>query len=161
MSSPTAAASCGSAVRARLASKPVLSLSEVAKHKTADDCWLIFGGVVFDVSSFLADHPGGPEVVLNAAGRDATDEFEEISHSMNAREMANKFEIGILEGHEATATGTEKPPPKRNIRGLNNSQSSTTAIGGFGVVPFLFIGAIAVAAYFLLPMNATTGVQQA
>jgi cytochrome b involved in lipid metabolism len=32
--------------------------AEVAKHNTADDCWIIVNGMVFDVTKFLAQHPG-------------------------------------------------------------------------------------------------------
>eukprot|EP00922_Rhytidocystis_sp_ex-Travisia-forbesii_P057223 GHVS01084780.1.p1 GENE.GHVS01084780.1~~GHVS01084780.1.p1 ORF type:complete len:147 (+),score=31.78 GHVS01084780.1:140-580(+) len=134
------------AVRVRLEGKPVISLTELAKHNTPANCWLAIGGVVYDVTAFLADHPGGPEVVINASGQDATNEFEEISHSINARNMAEQFELGLLEGCEATATGTEKATLK--------STKSTTATGdsggGFGVLPFILVGLIAAVAYFTM-----------
>lgn len=36
----------------------IISKDEVAKHKTATDCWIIVNGKVYDVSGFLKDHPG-------------------------------------------------------------------------------------------------------
>lgn len=41
---------------------------EVAKHNAEDDCWMILFGKVYDVTKFLEDHPGGPEIMLQNAG---------------------------------------------------------------------------------------------
>jgi len=45
------------------------SKEEVASHDKSDDLWFIIGGDVFDVSSFLKQHPGGREAFLGSAGR--------------------------------------------------------------------------------------------
>jgi hypothetical protein len=38
----------------------------VAQHTSSADAWLSIGGQVYDVSDFLAQHPGGAEVLLQA-----------------------------------------------------------------------------------------------
>ena len=48
---------------------------EIAKHTTADDCWVILFGKVYDVTNFLPDHPGGTEAPLLLAGGDATEQW--------------------------------------------------------------------------------------
>ncbi|KAA1065214.1 fatty acid alpha-hydroxylase [Puccinia graminis f. sp. tritici] len=50
-------------------------------------------------SSFLADHPGGDELLLQYAGRDlgeAMDNPDEHTHSKSAYEMLEEFQIGII-----------------------------------------------------------------
>merc|ERR1711991_363853 len=49
--------------------------SEVAKHNTADDCWVVINDEVIDATSFLEDHPGGKNAIVLYAGKDATAEF--------------------------------------------------------------------------------------
>ena len=52
--------------------------------------------MVYDVSSFLDEHPGGPDILLEYAGGHADDAFEDIGHTNYARAMMKNFEIGSL-----------------------------------------------------------------
>jgi cytochrome b involved in lipid metabolism len=72
--------------------------AEVEAHSTAADCWMIIDGKVYDVSKFLEDHPGGEEVLTELAGQDATEAFDEIGHSPDAKELLKKFLVGELKG---------------------------------------------------------------
>lgn len=45
------------------------TLDEVAKHKSVDDAWLVIDGKVYDVTHFAQFHPGGEDVLLDAAGK--------------------------------------------------------------------------------------------
>ena len=47
------------------------------------------------MSTFVDEHPGG-DIMLDAAGRDATDDFNDIGHGEEAREMLKEFHIGTL-----------------------------------------------------------------
>lgn len=40
------------------------TMEEVAKHTTEEDCWVVVSGEVLDVTSFLADHPGGVNAIM-------------------------------------------------------------------------------------------------
>ncbi|KAK7534120.1 FMN-dependent dehydrogenase-domain-containing protein [Phyllosticta citribraziliensis] len=61
------------------ATQPVkLTGADVAKHDSADSCWVIVHGRAYDVTEFLPEHPGGSKIILKYAGKDATEEFEPI-----------------------------------------------------------------------------------
>ncbi len=42
---------------------------EVSQHDSAASCWLVIHGKVYDVTDYLADHPGGAAMLLKCAGR--------------------------------------------------------------------------------------------
>ncbi|XP_006348668.1 cytochrome b5 isoform A [Solanum tuberosum] len=75
----------------------LFTMEEAAEHNTKDDCWVVIDGKVYDVSSYLDEHPGGDDVLLGVTGQDATDEFEDAGHSKSARELMEKFFIGELD----------------------------------------------------------------
>ncbi|XP_056463488.1 cytochrome b5 [Gadus chalcogrammus] len=72
------------------------TLEEITAHNTSKDTWLIIHDKVYDVSSFLEEHPGGEEVLLEQAGADATESFEDVGHSIDAREILLQYFIGEL-----------------------------------------------------------------
>lgn len=49
-----------------------ITLSEVKRHNSRQDCWVVLHGKVYDLTKFLSTHPGGPDPILSWAGRDAT-----------------------------------------------------------------------------------------
>uniref|UniRef100_L2FT11 Mitochondrial cytochrome n=1 Tax=Colletotrichum fructicola (strain Nara gc5) TaxID=1213859 RepID=L2FT11_COLFN len=55
-----------------------LNGDEIAKHNSADSCWVIVHGKAYDVTDFLPEHPGGSKIILKYAGKDATEEFDPI-----------------------------------------------------------------------------------
>ncbi|GKY98398.1 hypothetical protein MPSEU_000797300 [Mayamaea pseudoterrestris] len=63
----------------------------IAGESTYDSCLVGLGGHVFDLSFFLSSHPGSPETVMVHAGKDATDFFMGVRHSMGARRLAQSF----------------------------------------------------------------------
>lgn len=50
----------------------------MAKHTSPESCWVILYGNVYDVTEFLPSHPGGSKIILQLAGRDATEEYDPI-----------------------------------------------------------------------------------
>ncbi|KAJ5661947.1 mitochondrial cytochrome b2 [Penicillium maclennaniae] len=58
--------------------RKVFDAAEVAEHNSARSCWVIIHGKVYDVTNFIADHPGGSKVILRLAGKDATEDFDPV-----------------------------------------------------------------------------------
>ncbi|KAK6931365.1 Cytochrome b5-like heme/steroid binding domain [Dillenia turbinata] len=73
------------------------SMHEASQHNTKNDCWIVIDGKVYDVSTYLDDHPGGDDVLLEVTGKDAKEAFEDAGHSQDARELMETFCIGELE----------------------------------------------------------------
>ncbi|XP_018518881.1 cytochrome b5 [Lates calcarifer] len=71
-------------------------LSEIEEQNTFRSTWIIIHNKVYDVTKFLEEHPGGEEVLREQAGGDATESFEDVGHSTDAREMASAMVIGEL-----------------------------------------------------------------
>ncbi len=57
---------------------------------------MIGGAKVYDVTKYLNDHPGGPEIILEFAGKNADEMFEDIGHSNEARSKMKEFLVGTL-----------------------------------------------------------------
>uniref|UniRef100_A0A804PRN6 Cytochrome b5 heme-binding domain-containing protein n=1 Tax=Zea mays TaxID=4577 RepID=A0A804PRN6_MAIZE len=54
--------------------------------------------LVYDVTKFLEDHPGGDDVLLSSTGKDATDDFEDVGgHSNTARAMMDEYLVGEVD----------------------------------------------------------------
>lgn len=78
------------------------SINEVANHNSESDCWMVVKDKVYDATSFVVNHPGGP-AILKGCGMDATKLFEERPtnnkgpHPDKAREQLAKLYIGELD----------------------------------------------------------------
>mmetsp|Transcript_62870 Transcript_62870/g.99811 ORF Transcript_62870/g.99811 Transcript_62870/m.99811 type:complete len:485 (+) Transcript_62870:24-1478(+) len=56
----------------------VYDMKEVCKHTTEQDCWMVLYNRVYNLSSYLGLHPAGKEILLQYAGKDATQIFQTI-----------------------------------------------------------------------------------
>lgn len=90
---------------ANVASNPTaatktINMAEVGKHADQNSCWMVIGGSVYDVTSFITEHPGGL-AILGGCGKDASLLFNGranygTSHSSRARNMLLSLQIGVL-----------------------------------------------------------------
>ena len=109
---PANAASSGGGSAPAPAQKPVstnlpLTLDEVKKRNSADDCWSIIDGNVYDLTNWVESHPGGKERITAICGKDGTSSFlGKHSNSNSAKSQLNRFELGKLVVAATTATPT-------------------------------------------------------
>eukprot|EP00300_Choanocystis_sp_HF-7_P033071 c45361_g1_i1.p1 GENE.c45361_g1_i1~~c45361_g1_i1.p1 ORF type:complete len:138 (+),score=33.25 c45361_g1_i1:48-461(+) len=69
---------------------------EVLQHKTEGDCWIIIHDKVYDITKFLDEHPGGSDILMEHAGKDGTEGFEDLGHTEQARQQLEPLFIGEL-----------------------------------------------------------------
>jgi len=75
----------------------VVTLEELKEHTTKDSLWVLINHKVYDVTKFIDEHPGGDEVILSEAGKDATEAFEDVGHSDEARALLPGLFVGEFE----------------------------------------------------------------
>ncbi|KAB1213910.1 Cytochrome b5 isoform B [Morella rubra] len=95
--------------------------------------------VVYDVTKFLEDHPGGDEVLRSATGKDATDNFEDVGHTDRAIEMMNElYNVGEIDTSTIPKKTAYKPPKQPQY---NQDKTSEFIIKLLQfLVPFAILG---------------------
>jgi cytochrome b involved in lipid metabolism len=81
------------------------TVEQVQAHNTANDCWIIVDGKVFDVTQFLSVHPGGKKVLVKKAGQDASKEFKTFHNESIMQRVGIPMQIGVI----ASAQVVEEP----------------------------------------------------
>ncbi|KAJ4209664.1 hypothetical protein NW759_013311 [Fusarium solani] len=79
-----------------MATSRSFTLQDVAKHDSANDPYMVIRNKVYDCTSFLKKHPGGEEVLLEVAGTDATEAYDEVGHSEDADEILEQLYLGEI-----------------------------------------------------------------
>ena len=69
---------------------------EISKHNTCNDCWIIIDSNVYNLTTFLNDHPGGRKAIELYAGQDATDEFDMLHERRVIVKYASHCFIGVV-----------------------------------------------------------------
>lgn len=107
--------------------RPFISKATLAKHASREDVWMTIAHKVYNVTKYLEDHPGGEEVLIDRAGKDATEDFEDVGHSNEARKQLNTYEIGEL------------PPSEREV-------AKSSGGGGGGSMALIVVPLVAIVA---------------
>lgn len=97
---------------ARLAQSPTSDLRNLPPHtpylrvtpsmlhahngRHGRDAWSVYGGKVYNVSPYVAFHPGGGPELLRGAGKDASRLFAEVHPWVNYETMLQSCLIGLL-----------------------------------------------------------------
>ncbi|GLB34104.1 putative cytochrome b5 family protein [Lyophyllum shimeji] len=90
-----------------------ITIDDLRAHKTKESLYLLIHGKVYDVSKFIDEHPGGDEVLLAEGGQDATEAFEDVGHSDEARALLPGMLVGEFEGGAKLKSGAAEAQSKR------------------------------------------------
>ncbi len=74
------------------------SKATVAKHHTASNCWTIVDGKVYNLTKWVAKHPGGRKRIIRMCGKDASAAFhsEHSSGSRAGSVVLKRYQIGTV-----------------------------------------------------------------
>ncbi|KAM0672351.1 cytochrome B5 [Ordospora colligata] len=75
------------------------TMDRIAMHNKSDDCWMVMEGIVYDVTEFIAVHPGGARTMMKYAGKDCTQAFNKAHAYVNIRELLENDIVGVLVTH--------------------------------------------------------------
>ncbi|CAM8999110.1 unnamed protein product [Rhodiola kirilowii] len=89
------AAQTGSKIDKSNQDSKVFTAAEVAVHNKRIDCWIIIKDRIYDVTSYVEEHPGG-DAILAHAGDDSTEGFFGPQHATRVFDMIEDFYIGDL-----------------------------------------------------------------
>lgn len=94
--------------------------AQVSKHITKGDLFVIIHDKVYDITKWIDEHPGGEEVLLDVGGQDATEAFEDVGHSDEARKFLDGLCIGHLKNEPQelqfpTLNQPNRPAPMADI----------------------------------------------
>jgi cytochrome b involved in lipid metabolism len=73
------------------------TLADVKTHNTRTSCWTAVNGAVYDVTSWISQHPGGSQTIIGMCGIDASSAYDgqHGGASRPASELVS-FKIGVL-----------------------------------------------------------------
>ncbi|EIW82261.1 cytochrome b5, partial [Coniophora puteana RWD-64-598 SS2] len=115
----------------------VVSYEELQAHTKKDNLYVLIHDKVYDVSKFLDEHPGGDEVILAEAGKDATEAFEDVGHSDEARELLPPMLVGEFSKEDAAKFKTGRSSQANNAASHAVEQGSNLMY----FVPLTLLGA--------------------
>ncbi|KAL2069659.1 hypothetical protein VTL71DRAFT_14338 [Oculimacula yallundae] len=116
--------------------------SQVSEHSGKKDLYMVIHDKVYDSTAFVDEHPGGEEVLLDVGGQDATEAFEDVGHSDEAREILE----GLLVGNLKRQPGD--PAPKVSAPSGSSASSGDNTGMGVGLYAIVLVGVgLAYAAY--------------
>ena len=78
-----------------------ITTEELARHATAEDCWMAIDGVVYDFTEYLPQHPAPPVVMNSWCGKESSEAYHTKGygrpHSPAADALLPGYRVGTLE----------------------------------------------------------------
>ncbi|XXG95867.1 hypothetical protein Hte_002139 [Hypoxylon texense] len=113
-----------------------LTYQDVAEHNTKKDLFVVIHDKIYDATKFVDEHPGGEEVLLDVGGQDATEAFEDVGHSDEARETLEQLYVGTLKRKPGD------PAPKAQQSSLAPVANTSSAGMGTALYAVVFVGGL-------------------
>jgi L-lactate dehydrogenase (cytochrome) len=95
-----------------------ISMQEVERHNTPDDCWVVLNGSVYDLSAFQKEHPGGSKIITDNAGKDVSNLFNPVhpkdivQRLLPAEACVGVVDESTVDPHKHVVAAEEKGSPR-------------------------------------------------
>ena len=90
-------ASSSSAVATSTSVLPEITLAQVATHNSRTNCWSAINGSVYDLTSWIPNHPGGEGAITGLCGIDGSIRYNSQHGGKSKPAMALAgFKVGVL-----------------------------------------------------------------
>ncbi|KAJ7159419.1 cytochrome b5-like heme/steroid binding domain-containing protein [Mycena filopes] len=119
-------------------SEKIVTLAELRANNTKEKLYMLIHEKVYDVTKFLDEHPGGDEVMISEAGQDATEAFEDVGHSDEARELLPAMLVGNLEQNSELKSGAAAAQASRASSAVVEQGSSAMYWAPLGLLAAWF-----------------------
>ena len=104
----------------------IVTAAELATHSDHKDCWIAVHGIVMNITPFLNEHPGGPDVIVSVSGKDCTHDFEDVGHTDSARRLGDKYIVGRLEG--SNMDSPLRVPSNKEVQAIKDAASKSGSV---------------------------------
>ncbi|KAL2867756.1 cytochrome b5-like heme/steroid binding domain-containing protein [Aspergillus lucknowensis] len=74
----------------------IYTKDELVLHNRDGDLWIAIDGVVYDLTKFSGEHPGGTKILVGVAGTDASKKFRKYHGDNILQRYAQDYRIGTL-----------------------------------------------------------------
>ncbi|OLL25523.1 Acyl-CoA dehydrogenase [Neolecta irregularis DAH-3] len=91
------------------------STEDVAKHTKETDIWIVIDDGVYNMTSFLEDHPGGKKILLRVAGKDASKQFWKYHNKSVLTKYQPKLQIGTISSMAGTSEKNDEQLNHSNV----------------------------------------------
>lgn len=113
-----------------------LTYRQVQQHANKKDLYVVIHDKIYNATSFIDEHPGGEEVLLDVGGQDATEAFEDVGHSDEAREILAGMHVGKLK-----RVAGDPEPVKAAPQAATGPKDASSPLESIVLYALLLIGA--------------------
>jgi cytochrome b involved in lipid metabolism len=97
VSQPTTSVSSTPSPASQTTTQNTITLARVAQHGSRTSCWSAINGNVYDLTSWIPNHPGGEQAILSICGIDGSSAYDgQHGGSSRPASILAGFKIGIL-----------------------------------------------------------------
>lgn len=105
---------------------PSISVAEVLKHNTPSSAWIVIDNIVWDVTEFAPNHPGGVDVILEYLGQDASTAYNEVhAPSLVSKHLPAERRIGPVDQSSITDEWRAQFQSAESVEGTTANNDNT------------------------------------